>query len=440
MSETEPDWSEAPLSRWLSEIRKDSTKSVYKSAYRLFHNFTGMTSTQIIREALEDNKLDGLDKKGIVLKRLLEFNTWLLEEVPRKRTIGKGLSPKISNTYTQAIRSFYGTFEIYVKLTKKSALPNPRVLNKRIELDQRDMQKLLSHIKSPRDRAILLTIFQGGLDVSTLCNLTYGDVSKGLESGEYPLKLDLFRGKSGTEFYTFLGRDAIDSIKAYLNDVRGAGVEFSAKTPLFLKANYKTLAAVSDNNLQDMLRELAVRAMFVDKEMNGYSQNPLGPHSLRESFSKICTNKAKIPNNVVDFWLGHSLGQLAKAYMASDKVEDLKKLYLEAEQFLSVSGGVPIDVEKLKKEIKEEARGDAEKIQKRLDRTIDENFSLKDRLDKLEGEQIVQRDLLEVMEARWKELKQEIMEDKELDGDIKDRKGLTEEEMENATQRTPPKE
>jgi integrase len=415
MSEEKLDWTEAPLSRWLSEIRKDSTKSVYKSAYRLFHDFTGMTATQIIDEALYDNKLDVREKKGIVLKRLLDFNTWLLKEVPRKRSIGKGLSPKISHTYTQAIRSFYGTFEIYVKLTKKSALPAPRVLNKRIELDQRDMRKLLDHTKSPRDRAILMTIFQGGLDVSTLCALTYGDVSKGLESGEYPLKVDLFRGKSGTEFYTFLGLDAINAIKYYLNDVRGAGVEFSTKTPLFLKANYKIPSAVSDNNLQDMMRELAVRAGFVNKEMNGYSQNPLGPHSIRESFSKICTNKAKIPNSIVDFWLGHSLGQLTKAYMASDKVEDLKKLYLEAEEFLSVSGGSKVDIEKLKKELKEEARGDAEKIQTRLNKTIDENFSLKDRLEKLESEQRVQRDLLSELEANWRKLEAEIEADREIE-------------------------
>lgn len=415
MSEEKVDWSEAPLARWLSEIRKDSTKSVYKSAYRLFHDFTGKTATQIITEALDDNRLNGLEKKGIVLKRLLEFNAWLLDEAPRKRSIGKGLSPKISNTYTQAIRSFYGTFEIYVKLTKKSALPKPRVLNKRLELDQRDMQKLLAHTKSPRDRAILLTIFQGGLDVSTLCNLTYGDIAKGLESGECPLKLDLFRGKGGTEFYTFLGRDSLEAIKAYLNDLRGAGVEFGAKTPLFLKANYKTPSAVSDNNLQDMMRELAVRAGFVDKEMNGYSQNPLGPHSIRESFSKICTNKAKIPNSVVDFWLGHSLGQLAIAYMSSDKIEDLKKLYLEAEEYLSVSGGAPIDIEKLKEEVKEDVRGDAEKIQKRLDKTIDENFSLKDRLEKLESEQRIQRDLIEVMEKRWRELEAEIQNDREIE-------------------------
>jgi len=42
-----------------------------------------------------------------------------------------------------------------------------------------DVKKLVDHSRAPRDRAIILTMFQGGMDVSTLCSLKYGDVAEG---------------------------------------------------------------------------------------------------------------------------------------------------------------------------------------------------------------------------------------------------------------------
>jgi hypothetical protein len=104
-----------------------------------------------------------------------------------------------------------------------------------------------------------------------------------------------------------------------------------------------------------MMCELAIRAGFVDDRRNGYAQNPLGPHALRESFSKILTNKVKIQDSVVNFWLGHSLGQLSEAYFYSSKVEDLRKLYIEAEPVLSVAG--VDETEKIRAELTKKLEG-----------------------------------------------------------------------------------
>jgi site-specific recombinase XerD len=73
------------------------------------------------------------------------------------------------------------------------------------------------------------------MDVSTLCSLKYGDVAEGLARNEHRLKLDLYRQKSGTEFYTFLGRDATEALREYLNDVKTRGITLNHKTSLFLK-------------------------------------------------------------------------------------------------------------------------------------------------------------------------------------------------------------
>jgi integrase len=378
MGEAELNWEDPALVRWLGSINKPRTLEVYKSAWRQYQAFTKKSATELITEALDDTKQDQLKRKDVVLNNLLQFNRWLLTEVPRKRARGRGkiennglgLSEKISDTYTQAIRSFYTTYDLFVKFKGRSRLNKPQVQNKRLELDNRAIKKLIDNARSPRDRAIILTMFQGGLDVSTALSLNYGDVSKGLESGEHPLKLNTYRRKAETEYYTFLGKDACDAIRAYLNDLKKNEITLDARSPLFVKTLYKNgqVERLEDSNFQATMRELATRSGLIDSNMNGCSQNPVSPHALRESFGKILTNKAKIPNSVVDFWLGHSLGQLAKAYMQSEKVEDLKNLYLEAEEYLSIQFG-----------------GNIEKVRNEVSRLQADNENLTRRVHDLEG-------------------------------------------------------
>jgi len=337
-------WNEEPLKKWLSLTTRKGTKATYKSAYRAYHQHTGMTSTQLIDEAIEDQKRDVRERKDIVKRRLLGFHSWLLNEYAvhsrgkgPHEVVRKGLREKTAYSFVGAIRSFYATYDIAIKFKGREKIRRPRVYNKRLDLTTLDIKKLVNHAGSPRDRAIILTEFQGGLDASTLCSLTYGDVARGLENGEYPLKLALFRPKTGIEYYTFLGRDAIESLKAYLNDLKRKGIEMTHKTPLFLKSSNKARAreGITENLVQNMLREVAIKSGLVDENLNDADQNPCGPHALRESFSSIMLNKG-VPDTIVDFWLGHSIGEMGEAYKRG-RFEEVKQLYIEKEVFISIS-------------------------------------------------------------------------------------------------------
>ena len=117
---------------------------------------------------------------------------------------------------------------------------------------------LVEHARSPRDRALVLVNFQGGLDASTLCSIKYGDIAEGLAKNEHPLKLELQRPKTGTDFYTFLGHDAIEALKAYIADMKQRGVTFTHSTPLFLQGKSKeamlTTAFPDEQNVNNLLR------------------------------------------------------------------------------------------------------------------------------------------------------------------------------------------
>ncbi len=262
------------------------------------------------------------------------------------------MKSKTASGRVSTIRSFYATFDITVRLRGRSRLPKPRVENKRLIVDNEQVRILLQHTTSPRDRSIILTLFQGGMDVSTLCSMNYSHVRKGLEGNKHPLKLELIREKSDTEYYTFLGRDAITAIKAYLRDMDMKGITFTDNMPLFLKAIYtRPPQRITTTAVQKVLREAAHRSPFVDTKNNGKDFNPLSPHALRESFGSIMSNQG-VPDNIIDFWLGHSVGEIAEAYKRV-QFDELKRIYAEREIFFSVTAPTSDIEERVKQQVEE---------------------------------------------------------------------------------------
>jgi len=177
------------------------------------------------------------------------------------------------------------------------------------------------------------------------------------------------------EYYTFLGRDAVNVLKAYMKDAEARGVKFTHGTSLFLKEKGKS--PLKTNNVQNMMKIVAQKAGFVDGDNNGKDFNPLGPHALRESFGSIMTN-AGVPKTIVDFWLGHEIGEMAEAYQAV-QFESLKKMYLEREKLLSISTQ-EVDVEELEAKLRVEVEQGNRQLQVMVNNLVTENMDLKRRI------------------------------------------------------------
>ena len=361
-------WQDPVVKRWLDTIVKPGTKYSYKSAFLRYVEYSKITPSQMIDEAVEDSTKDPRQRKDILYIRILGFYAWLKTDYEKKsrgtgphRVVGKGVSDNLASMYTAAVRSFYATYDLSVRLKGRRRMPKPRVLNKRMIVGAEQVRVLCEHARSPRDRALILVNFQGGLDASTLCSIKYGDVAEGLAKNEYPLKLELQRPKTGTDFYTFLGHDATEALRAYLADMKQRGVTFTHGTALFLQGKSK-LPIVTDN-IQDMMKQVAIRAGFIDKENNGHSFNPLGPHALRESFGSIMVNSG-VPDTIVDFWLGHEIGEMAEAYK-SVQFESLKKTYLDREKLVSISAP-KVDLEEIKEKLKAEVEQQNRTLEKNV--------------------------------------------------------------------------
>ncbi len=358
------DWNDPALKRWFDTITRKSTRHNYRSSYRAYAAFTKMTASALIDEAIEDTKKDPRERTDVVLKRLIEFYRWLKTDYPRKgggrgvRVVGKGVSDKRANSMVNAVRSFYSTFGVTFRMKGRHALPKPRVENKRMRVAADQVKILVDHARTPRDRAIMLTLFQSGMDVSTLCSLQYRDVAEGLKKEELPLKLELYRRKSGTEYYTFLGKDAVEAVRAYLADMKARGRKFRHDTPLFLKERGRK--GLTTNLVQNMMRTVALKSGLVNEENNGRAFNPLGPHALRESFGSIMINSG-VPDTIVDFWLGHVIGEMAEAYKGV-QFESLKQIYLDREKLISITGA-EVDVEEIEAKLRAEVEESKKELQ-----------------------------------------------------------------------------
>jgi integrase/outer membrane murein-binding lipoprotein Lpp len=355
-SKQTPLWRNDPAyQRWIGTVTRKSTKKAYRSWFKCYIQFTKMTPTQLVDEALKDMKRDPREKRDIVMRRLIDFYHWLKTDYQKKPkgkdktlNVGKGVTDKVAHARVGAIRSFYGTFGVTVRMKGRRSLPRPRVRNKRMKVGGEQVRVLINHTRTPRDRAMILTLFQGGMDVSTLCSLKYGDISEALAKNEHPVRVDLYRPKTGVEYYTFLGKDAVKAINAYISDMESRGVDFTSNMPLFLKERGKD-EGVSTNLVQNMMKTVAKNAKFIDEKNNGKAFNPLGPHALRESFGSLMINSG-VPDTIVDFWLGHTIGDMAEAYKGV-QFDSLKKMYLEREKLLSVSGP-KVDAEEIEEKIR----------------------------------------------------------------------------------------
>jgi len=160
------------------------------------------------------------------------------------------------------------------------------------------------------------------------------------------------------EYYTFLGKDAVQALRAYVADMKSRGVNYSYNSPLFLKERGKQ--ALTTNLVQNMMKDVAVRSGLVDEKNNGKAFNPLGPHALRESFGSLMINSG-VPDTIVDFWLGHSMGEMAEAYKGV-QFESLKQTYLEREKLISISA-TEVDVEEIEAKLRVEVEEGKKELQ-----------------------------------------------------------------------------
>lgn len=108
-----------------------------------------------------------------------------------------------------------------------------------------------------------------------------------------------------------------------------------------------------------------------------------------------------VPDTIIDFWLGHSIGEMAEAYKGV-QFENLKRIYLEREKMISISTA-EVDVE----EIEAKLRVEVEEGKKELQALVN---GLATKSMRLEEENKDLRKRIELTEQKLAELEKLIRE------------------------------
>ena len=166
----------------------------------------------------------------------------------------------------------------------------PRTLPRAVSEDT--VAALLAFPESARDRAILETLYAGGLRASELVALDISDLTVDPENGEGEARIR--RGKGGKERVALLGRPAVAAINAYLETERPT-----------LAAHGKPTPALFLNRFGNRLSDRAIRRLFDSACGTVAASHKLTPHTLRHSFAThLLDHGADL--RVVQELLGHS--------------------------------------------------------------------------------------------------------------------------------------
>lgn len=288
---------EEKVKAWL-DTRSESTARVYSVAIRKYLEYTRMTGEELVAE-IDAEFEKKLTERGEIERKVRAFYRWIVEE--------KELSENTGSTSVGAVMGFYRHYNYRVNVKIQSEL-KPTNKNRKVNLTTSDVRMLANHAKNTRDRAIILCMAQSGMDVSTICSLKVRDVWRGLEAGEVPLRLHLIRGKEAVEFDTFLAKDAIEAVTAYLRE-RETNGELGQDEPLFIKeGKAKHLKQPMQPNLiQKFFRQIAPETPLTSKQyIEENHWNPIRAHALRRFFSDRL-GIAGANTTIIDYMLGHKL-------------------------------------------------------------------------------------------------------------------------------------
>ncbi|MDH5375801.1 MAG: tyrosine-type recombinase/integrase [Candidatus Bathyarchaeota archaeon] len=337
------------LRRWLGE-KKESTRRPYKTCFKLYLEFTGMTPEQLIMEKWNDTRKPPHEQTDEAEHRVVAFFRWLKNEYKKPEELAKNgdreLSEKSANAYVCAIRGFYAANKVKLNFQGfERGLFSAVTKNGTVKMNPEQIEKLAYYAKFIRDKALIWLLFQSGLDISVALGLNWRDIRNEFLNpvmvSEYPTVLiSVTREKAGHHPYeTYMGKTAIETLRHYL--VERFGEDFAEKMssdePLFVNAvGINAGKRLDDEAFQEVMRTIAKKCGIVSKQdLEEANRNPLSPRALRASFQSQLFKVAGKDSKLVDYWAGHKV-KYDKAYIDADR-ETYAKFAMQVLEPMKVS-------------------------------------------------------------------------------------------------------
>ncbi len=233
-----------------------------------------------------------------------------------------GAPPNTVKTAVAGIRSFYSAN--YLPLM---AVETPRSIPvRRVRIPTPEDLRRACEAADPVAKAYILCAKDCGMSISDMLRISlnwtsplYGTVRQQLNKNMAPIHLYVVREKTKVSFNTFLGPDAIQSLKEL--------------ETLNLLSQDNVIFKCTGETIRNMLERASVKAKL------GYK---LLPHSIRKFFSTYL-KLAGVNEALVEHWQGHSLGTVRGAYFFPQteeatlpRIKEMAKIYMEIYRAIKV--------------------------------------------------------------------------------------------------------
>lgn len=323
--------------------------SWYAALFHLNRYFTWLKEVKGITLSADELVMDNLrcvyESKPVDVATKRRHTDWL-DEFVNQYLVGKGIVDQSRATTASFVKLFYlrndsplfGDFSVSLQ----SVRPSPPAL----EAD--DVRVVLKALPLAQ-RIPLLLMWQGGIEINRALTLTWGDVVE-IDRGVYPLKLQFYgRKRHRRQYFTFLGRDSIDGLKAWRE--KWGELQRRQPRPTDLIFLGKGGGPMSVGNLNEVMRRTAMAQHRQGLVKNG---NPKSYHShyLRHSFKSEAEHSG-VKSALVEFFLGHNTG-IEQVYDNRDELhpEDFVEAYKKLEPHISLEFTKAVLTEKFEEERK----------------------------------------------------------------------------------------
>jgi len=192
---------------WLNSQIK-TTKATYKTLWRYFLEFTGLTGDEI----LESRKAD---KTYSWEKRVLQFKNWITS---------KGLSEYTATTAAQVVRGFFSFYRLTLKFrrTESARIRKARRKTEDYRFSVDDLKRM-TDVADLEEKYVIVVGKSFGLRAGDFLKLTRGDLDPYIDR-EVPISIGEYgTQKEGVSAFPFIDGDAKPVIKLMLQNMNREG-------------------------------------------------------------------------------------------------------------------------------------------------------------------------------------------------------------------------
>jgi len=324
----------ASVNKWIRAVRRRgdrrSTKLAYFKWLSYFLRFLNLTADEDVelgnRRTHNERREELIAKirEGLNPDRLIKFSRKSLTEkvqdfCDKYNEAGKARTAHLALNYLRSFFKHNGIDELdledynWRKSKKFEYVPTKEEVYKMA--DQSDARR----------RAIILCTFQSGLRNATIRALCYGDIREQLGNERIPITIHVNSKlreripeacKEDAEYSTFLGKEAVEALKEYIEwRVKKYG-KISDDEPLFLpyeafSQKLKRKSHLSEDSLQRMIKRAGRRARIREWQHIRF-------HSLRKTFRAVLDagyiNGGQMAEDDKEYLMGHRLPSSKEPY------------------------------------------------------------------------------------------------------------------------------